>query len=371
MDPILEQISLEIKSESGELAHYTDNHFITKLNEELEKVRSSFIYESNSPISMSNPSSDIEDGDCFDDEGFDPTQLISKQIGYKRLTFREVRDSINKYYETDDKYSSELDILSTYLKGQKHIFMKASDIIQIKTNWFLIPAVIGSSSITIFAPILDYYKWTGAFISGLNAIIFVLFFFVYYLQWGSSFVVYKQLGNQYERLEHSMDINNLMESSSDKSELVLDVLREKEKKITDLKETAIITLPYEIKYMFPILYHIHIFTFIKRIEVYKKNLIVKFKDIKNEIRYIQWKWGDRMESKEKSRFDFLCKIKEKIKNEIIHYKNAYGSMDELMTKEIKRADQMTCSLWFPEMSRRINTDNPVVSAYFATIFEDD
>ena len=72
--------------------------------------------------------------------------------------------------------------------------------------------------------------------------IFVLFFFVYYLQWGSSFVVYKQLGNQYERLEHSMDIHNLMESSSDKSELVLDVLREKEKKITDLKETAIITV---------------------------------------------------------------------------------------------------------------------------------
>jgi hypothetical protein len=367
----MDSISLEIKSETIELADYTDNHFITKLNKDLEKVRKSSIDESNSPISMSNPSSDVEDEDCFDEGLFEPNQMIYKPPGYKKLTFREVRNSINKYYETDDKYSSELDILSTYLKGQKHMFMKASDIIQTKTNWFLIPAGMGSSAITIFAPILEYYKWTGAFISGLNAIIFVLFFFVYYLQWGSSFVVYRQLGNQYERLEHSLDINKLMESESDKSELVLDILIEMEKKLADLKETAIITLPYEMKYIYPILYHIHIFTFIKRIEVYKKNLIVKFKDIKNEIRYIQWKWGQKMELKEKSRFDFLCKIKEKIKNEIIHYKNAYGSMDELMTKEIKRADQMSCSLLVRQVSKRINTDNPVVASYFATIFEDD
>jgi hypothetical protein len=364
-------LELEAESEINELKDYTDNHFINKLNEDLEKVRQSSEYESNSPINMSNPTSDAEDEDCFDEGIFDEKQLFNKPPTYKKLTFREVRNSINKYYETDDKYSGELDILSTYLKGQKHMFMKASDIVQNKTYWFLIPAIISSSSITIFSPIIECFQWNGAFISCLNSVIFVLFFFVYYLQWTSSFVVYKQLGNQYERLEHSLDINKLMESETDKSELVLDILREMEKKLTDLKETAIIGLPLEMKSMFPILYHIHIFTFIKRIEVYKKNLIIKFKDIKNEIRYIQWKWGDKMESKEKSRFDFLFKIKEKIKNEIIHYKNAYGSIDELMMKEIKRADEMSCSVWFSKVSRRINTDNPVVSAYFSTIFEDD
>ena len=257
------------------------------------------------------------------------------------------------------------------MKGQKHIFSKAVDIIQIKTAWILIPAALGSATITIIAPIIREFVWSGIFISGLNALVFVLFFICYYCKLVSSDIVYRQLSSQYERLEHSLDINKLMESGKDRSSIILEVLKESEKKLADLKETSILGLPSDIKVIFPILYNVHIFTFIKRIEVYKKNLIIKFKDVKNEIRYIEWKWGEKIENKEKTRLEFLCKIKEKIKNEILHYKNAYGCMDELMTKEIKRADQMPICLWTSSsMSKRMNIDNPVVSAYFSTIFED-
>ena len=369
-----EDVKISIRDE---ISRYTDEHFMNKLNEELEKVRKSSRFMDNSPISMSNPTSDSEgennEGELEEADYFETDVLLNyqKQPGLKRLTFKEVQDSINKYYETDDKYSNELDILQTFLKGQKHMFSKAVDIIQIKTQWVLIPAVLGSATITIISPIIMRFLWSGAFISGLNALVFVLFFICYYCKLASSDIVYRQLSNQYERLEHSLDINKLMESGKDKSSIVLNVLKEMEKKLTDLKETAILGLPSDIKVMFPILYHVHIFTFIKRIEVYKKNLIIKFKDVKNEIRYIEWKWGEKIENKEKMRLEFLCKIKEKIKNEILHYKNAYGSMDELMTKEIKRADQMSVCLWpSSSVSKRMNTDNPVVSAYFSTIFED-
>ena len=118
------------------------------------------------------------------------------------------------------------------------------------------------------------------------------------------------------------------------------------------------------------MYHTNIFTFIKRIEIYKKNLIVKFKDIKNEIRFIQWKWTDQGEGvqKEQLRLDFLFRIKDKIKGEIIHYKNAYGFMNELMIKEMKTAEKK----WFFSLSKRVSSmGNPVVSSYFATIFEND
>jgi hypothetical protein len=268
---------------------------------------------------MSNPTSDSEgNGDDGLEEGdyFETDVLINyqKQPGLKRLTFKEVRDSINKYYETDDKYSNELDILQTYLKGQKHIFSKAVDIIQIKTTWILIPAALGSATITIIAPIIREFVWSGIFISGLNALVFVLFFICYYCKLMSSDIVYRQLSSQYERLEHSLDINKLMESGKDRSSIILEVLKESEKKLADLKETSILGLPSDIKVIFPILYNVHIFTFIKRIEVYKKNLIIKFKDVKNEIRYIEWKWGEKIENKEKTRLEFLCKIKEKIKN---------------------------------------------------------
>lgn len=364
-----------INIKENDIERYTDDHFMNKFNEEMEKIRKSN-YLNNSPVSMSNPSSDTEDEDGQDGQDdpeyfeTDVLLLSPKQPGLKKLTFKEVRDSIHKYYETDDKYSNELDILSTYLKGQKHMYSKAADIVQVKAFWVFVPAAIGNAAITILAPIIHSIYWSGAFIASLNALVFVLYFFGYYWKLSSADIVYRQLSNQYERLEHSLDINKLLETGKDKYAFVLTVLKEMEKKLADLKETSILSLPTEIKTMFPILYHVHIFTFIKRIEVYKKNLIIKFKDVKNEIRYIEWKWGENIETKEKSRLEFLCKIKEKIKNEIIYYKNAYGSMDELMTKEIKRADQMDICIWSSPVSKRMNIDNPVVSAYFSTIFDD-
>jgi len=193
-----EDVKINIRDE---ISRYTDEHFMNKLNEELEKVRKSSRFMDNSPISMSNPTSDSEgednEGGLEEADYFETDVLLNyqKQPGLKRLTFKEVRDSINKYYETDDKYSNELDILQTYLKGQKHIFSKAVDIIQIKTTWILIPAALGSATITIIAPIIREFVWSGIFISGLNALVFVLFFICYYCKLMSSDIVYRQLSS--------------------------------------------------------------------------------------------------------------------------------------------------------------------------------
>jgi len=364
------------------LEEYSDNHFMNKLNEDLDKMRDKHILrihqrlkdiESNSPVStssrinISNPSSDSEDDDCFE-EGYlsdeqPPVSVISfSKPPLKKLTFREVRDSIHKYYEMDDKYSSELDIVSTFLKGQKHMVLKAADITQLKTNLVLIPAALGSITITIFSLLSKCSPWSGGFLAGLNSFVCILYFMNVVFKWESSSLLYRQWAIQIDKLEQSFDL-----SDQDKEDCVLDILRDMEKRYMDLKETMTESLPIELKTIYPILYNVNIFTFIKKIELYKKNLIVKFKDIKNEIRYIQWRWSDNLELKGKTRLNFLYKIKEKIKGEILHYKNAYGSMDEMMIKELKRSGIIGLIYW----SKKMNIENPVVASYFSTIFEDD
>jgi hypothetical protein len=147
-----------------------------------------------------------------------------------------------------------------------------------------------------------------------------------------------------------------------------------EKKINEIKENCTIIIPPEVRKMFPIISNLNIFSFIKKIEVYKKNLIVKFKDVKNEILYIKWKWGDSLESKEKSRLEFLYNIKEKIKDEILNYKNAYGSIDEIFIKEIKQADNISFfNIWWCCSSvkqRNITSENPVLKDYLMNIYSD-
>jgi len=384
--------------EETNLIKYTDDHFINKLNESLEKIREIHKIDiektklidrnieedidSNSPIMLSNNNSDNDDDDEYDEEYPHNDKIVydnsHKSIRFNRLTFKQVSDSLDKYYENDDKYSNELDILITFLNGQKNIFVKSKNITQTKLHVLMIPALVGTCIITIFAPILRDYEWSGFFISGLNVFTALFYSMVHYLKLESSLEMYTFLSNQYDKLESTLQMTSnkisFLQKTTDKNTLVLDKMKEIEKNLKDMKENSNIMLPEEVKIAFPIICHIPIFSFIKRIETYKKNLIMKFADVKNEIRYIHWKWGNKIEQRERKRLEFLYEIKEKIKEELVHYKNAYDSIDEIFIREIKRAEKM--SLWNiytkKKKKKQVFTNmNPVVEKYLTIIFADD
>jgi hypothetical protein len=65
-------------------------------------------------------------------------------------------------------------------------------------------------------------------------------------------------------------------------------------------------------------------------------LIIKYKDIKNEIRYIYFKRGD---IDRKNRLTFLLEAKDKLKDEIVLYKDVYNCIDTEFTREIQIAER--------------------------------
>ena len=88
----------------------------------------------------------------------------------------------------------------------------------------------------------------------------------------------------------------------------------------------------------------NIFNFIKKMNHQHQNLIERLKDIKNEINYITYKLSNNEESVNESkkleiRLEYLCKIKNDVKNELIEHKNAYNDLDDLFSKEIKSAEK--------------------------------
>jgi len=345
-----------------ELIDYTNNHFMTAVNHELENLRDGSRiqrwtdHDSNSPINMS---SDSENDDCFEHGSI----ASSNKSPFKKLTFRDVQTSIEKYYETDDRYSSELDILMTYLRGQKQLYSKAVCIVEFKRCSVLVSAALSSIALSLFMVLEDC---PPRFVAGWNMLSLVLYFLNIWFQWGNLAGSYRLCSKQYDRFVRSIEGYSI-EPEMDNHEQIHEILRNTEEKMREWKDFMAVELPTECKQFFPLLANVQIFTFIKRIETYKKNLVLKFKDIKNEIRYIQWK-GEQLTPKEGVRFHFLVSIKEKIKNEILQYKNAYGIMDDLLAKEIQRTERVWWFLW----SKRFHfPNNPVVTAYLATIFEDD
>ena len=378
------------------LVKYTDEHFVNKLNQDLalirqtilgqedyrfkglkEKEKKGHIFDdSNSPISMSNDNSDIEDDN--DENYFDEEYSVFENKDFKKLSFQQVKNSLDKYYNNEDNYSSELDILTTYAKGQKHLFLKAKSITQKKLNILMFPCLLCTAGISISAPIISQWKYNSIVVSVLNAVATFLISIIHYLKLESSCETFSNLAIQYDKIECSLEMSGNKfyseNSSIEKNNLIVAKLKDIEKKMNEIKETTAIFIPEELRKIFPIICHINIFSFIKRIEIYKKNMIIKFRDIKNEIRYIQWKYSELVSSldssKEKNRFEYLCSIKEKIKNELIHYKNAYGHIDEIFIKEIKNSENISLFGIYSNNITHIKYDNknPVITEYLNIIF---
>lgn len=382
--------------EESNLIQYTEGHFINRLNTEFNMRQSpSSLFEnyirSNSPITISN------NGSGSDSDSYHNSE--SDDYGMKKLVYYDAEKTLDKYYSdnVDNKYSSELDILTTYMRGQKNLYIQAKHLSQRKLNCLMIPALFFTALITIIAPFINCMPGSGTVISTINAIIALLISLINYLKLESAIEIYLQMANHYDKLETGLEFTNskllLLENENEKKKLALSRIKEIEKKLSDIKDTTTFLIPEEIKHIFPIICSINIFSFIKKIEIYKTNLIVKFKDVKNEIRYILYRWKkknivvhdiddihevqDIEFIKEKNRLLFLYDIKDKMKTEILDYKNSYGMIDDIFSREINNAE-INKKSWIcffvhfikpmPKLSMR--TTNPVINKYFDFIFID-
>jgi len=316
---------------------------------------------------------------------------IGGQSGMKK-SFRvlghiDVERSLGKYYDDiSNKRVNELDILITYLKGQKNLYIHSEIISQQKLNLLLIPCLLITTAITIFAPFIQEYYWSGGFISGLNALTAFFITLANYLKLESSIQTFHITANQYDKLETALEFVSskmlFIDSEDEKSAVVLNKIREMEKKISDIKEWNPLFIPEEVRQQFPIICNINIFSFIKRIELHKQNLISNLKDVKNEIRYILSKTGSGLGvgvdnasivQRWKSRLEFLVGVKEKIKSEILLNKQVYTQIDEMFTKEIRRAHfgWWMCHLFGCMRSSPTfeHTGNPVIDDYLRVAFD--
>ena len=125
-------------------------------------------------------------------------------------------------------------------------------------------------------------------------------------------------------------------------------------------------------------------------ENYKKTLIHKFKDVKNEIRYILYKWKKETVStiensdkilnhenpnklKEKNRLIFLYQIKENIKNELLESKKIYDYVEDIFIREIKNAEynnHLWCWCFWNKKTIHNDTIPAILNKHFHFIFED-
>jgi len=349
-------------------------------------------YFSNSPLTMSlcssNAHSDYEDS---------VDQSLNSKRGFKKLTYQEVEDSLNKYYTKEIQISSEIDILLTYLKGQKHLFKQASRVTEQKFNLLMFPAIFITGSMTVVTPFMTHIGWSGWIMSILNAILTVMITINNFMKWQAVAAIYLTISNQYDKLGISVEMTRnqyiFIDEGEERNRLTLEKMRDTEKRIMDIQNNYNdIIIPYEVQLLNPIISHINIFSFIKKIEHHKKSLIMKYKDVKNEIRFVMYRWDKEqthdkdnspiLNTKKKEELDRLQELinkKESVKNQLIqnNSNNVYTYIDNLFIREINNSENYYTYrstgmyLLFTPKTLSQPCGNEVVDDYLKFIFTKD
>lgn len=321
-----------------------DDKFSDRLEIELNQL-----IQSDSPLTMSASNSECDDDDH---DHHDDNDDVSVRMKYKKLSFQEIEESVNRYYNTD-KSIGEMDTLIAHIKCQKMLYIEAKNYTQKHLNCLIIPSILIATLITVITPFVSTVPNGSYMITAMNAITTLLLSLINHLKLETNTKNYEQIAIRYDKIQSSLELFStkiiFSSNGTDYKSILYEKLNDVEGKLLEIKEQNDMLLPEEVKRVFPIISNINIFSTINSIEMHRKTCIENLRDVKNEIRLINAKWKkpitNATRKKEEARLRFLCETKNAVKKELMQHFNAFSYINDIFETELEKKPHLD-KKWF-------------------------
>lgn len=264
----------------------------------------------------------------------DNKEQILQELPQKVL-FKEMDEIIrNSYNYRESNNSTICDILAVYFKGQKILYTEAKTVCEQRLNYLMLPSIFITALCSVLNLVLKDYYFGPIITSSLNGFTVFILALINYLKLDAKSEAHRTSAFNFDKLESNLEIHSakilfISGASKELAKLIDDI----EKEFNKIKANNHFILPEIIRYSYPNLYNMNVFSEVKKIQNNEMILINRLKDTVNDILTIKSK--QLLTAVDQVKIENMEIMQKKLVEQIINIKNDYLIIDKKFDEELE------------------------------------
>lgn len=256
----------------------------------------------------------------------------------KIKSYADVDSYIQETYSPPEKNDSMIcDIMAMYLLGQKILYTESKTYCEQHLNFLMLPAIFVTALCAVLSLVLKDYSYGATIVSSFSGANTFLLGLINYLKLDAKAEAHRTAAYKFDKMHADMVFQSgkiLLLRPENRSTSLSEIISKTETNVREIKETNQFIIPENVRFNFPKLYTLNVFSEVKRIQNKEMLCINELKEIINKLN------NEKMTDELRKEYEYLRKL---LTDKFIRTQVQYYDIDDIMEKELDKYRKLTGS----------------------------